>query len=602
MNWYKNIKVRSKLLVAFIVILALSLSAGVFSVTELHTIDKNYSDAMDLTSNRIEHIFSSRGNFAQTRLYLREIFYPEQTREGLLQLTKLMDSELDALTGNLNELYKIAAPAVQTVLTEILSMVDNYRSDFKDVVGSLLEVEEVSINNDEYVQALVVAREKMNKMVSSYVNNMTETMEKLPGIALNVMVNLANENHTKARRSLYVSIGIYLLLTIITLSLALYIPKLISRPLIALSRFMKKAGTTGDLTLEPEDIRNIRDLSNIKDEIGMTIAGAAALIGHITKISGELETIASGDLTIEVEMLSDKDKMGNSLYLVVESLNRIFGEIDSSTQQVASGSKQVSNGAQDLARGAIEQSESIQHLSYSIAEIAEKTKGNAVTADRTSKLSMEIKENAEKGSRQMNEMMTAVQEINNANHSISKIIKTIDDIAFQTNILALNAAVEAARAGQHGKGFAVVAEEVRNLAAKSAEAARETGNMIQNTMEKAEFGASIAGETATSFTEIVDGINKSGDLIAEIARASEEQSHGISQINNNIEQVTHIVQQNSATAQESAAASEEMSSQSDVLKEMIAQFQIKKAKPFDGELQEFEIQAPKRLNAHRTSR
>ncbi len=175
----------------------------------------------------------------------------------------------------------------------------------------------------------------------------------------------------------------------------------------------------------------------------------------------------------------------------------------------------------------------------------------------------------------MDDMIKSVKDINEASQSIGKVIKTIDDIAFQTNILALNAAVEAARAGQHGKGFAVVAEEVRNLSAKSAQAAKDTESLIEDSMQKAQHGVQIAGETASSLSEIVSGINQSSALITEIARASEEQSMSISQINTGIDQVAKVVQQNSATAEESAAASEEMSSQSAVLQELISQFKLR---------------------------
>jgi methyl-accepting chemotaxis protein len=175
----------------------------------------------------------------------------------------------------------------------------------------------------------------------------------------------------------------------------------------------------------------------------------------------------------------------------------------------------------------------------------------------------------------MNEMTSAVKDINQASQSIGKVIKVIDDIAFQTNILALNAAVEAARAGQHGKGFAVVAEEVRNLAAKSADAARETGTLIANSTEKAELGSRIAGETAASLAEIVSGISESNQFINEIAQSSEQQSSGIEQINSGISQVAHVVQQNSATAEESAAASEEMNGQSSMLEGLISRFKLR---------------------------
>ena len=372
-----------------------------------------------------------------------------------------------------------------------------------------------------------------------------------------------------------INIALIVLAVFICVFLGLYISSIISKPLVVLAAFMKKAGSTGDISLTQLDIETISKYSGNKDEIGQTIDGASAFIRHVTTIAGELKHIANGDLTIEIGLLSDKDTMGKSVKQVVDNLNNMFERISYSTNMVSTSAEQVADGALYLAQGANEQATAIAQLSSTIAEISEKTKANAGTAEETSKLSETIIQDAEKGSRKMDEMIMAVSEINEASKGISKIIKTIDDIAFQTNILALNAAVEAARAGHHGKGFAVVAEEVRSLAAKSALAAKDTGSMIQNTMEKAELGSSIVEETAVSLKEIVSGITEASQLVTEIARYSEEQSLGVSQINIGIDQVAQVIEHNRTTAQQSAAASEEMSGQSSKLERMISQFKLK---------------------------
>lgn len=277
---------------------------------------------------------------------------------------------------------------------------------------------------------------------------------------------------------------------------------------------------------------------------------------------------ARGKKEGHIEIVQDITKMVDSQKAQTELVNRIR-EVSGAFVEA---SRQIADGAQSLAQGSTQQAAAVEQLSSSISEVSNKTKDNAILAGKAANLANTIRSNAEKGSRQMDEMMTAVREINDASQGISKVISVIDNIAFQTNILALNAAVEAARAGQHGKGFAVVAEEVRSLASKSADAARETGGMIENSMKKAELGSRIAGETAVSLVDIVMGIKESSQLVSDIARSSEEQALGIEQINKGIDQVAQVVQQNSATAEQSAAASEELSGQSSVLQELLNDF------------------------------
>ncbi|MDR1692038.1 MAG: methyl-accepting chemotaxis protein [Oscillospiraceae bacterium] len=357
---------------------------------------------------------------------------------------------------------------------------------------------------------------------------------------------------------------------------AVLISGMVDKPLALLTAFMRRAGTTGNLTPRPEDLRLLAKFSNRKDELGQTIAATDAFLRRVIEVSAKLEAVAGGDLTAELAPLGEQDALGVSLQTMTENLNEMFRNIQTSSSQVSVGASQVADGAQALAQGASQQAATIEELSGSISEIAERTQVNADMAGQAAKLAETIKQGAEKGSLHMDEMMDAVKAIHEASQAIGKVIKAIDGIAFQTNILALNASVEAARAGEHGKGFAVVAGEVRSLAVKSANAAKETEALIANSIEKAELGVRIAGNTSESLTEIVLGVNESSRLVADIARQSEAQSAGISQINEHIDQVAQVVQQNSATAEQSAAASQEMSGQSEMLRDLISRFKVKR--------------------------
>jgi methyl-accepting chemotaxis protein len=313
--------------------------------------------------------------------------------------------------------------------------------------------------------------------------------------------------------------------------------------------------------------------------IGLGIFISRMISNPVKKMVTIADKVAQGDLNVNINF-DTKDEIGSlatAFKKMSDNLNEVLSNISSASEQVAAGSKQVSDSSIALSQGSTEQASSIEELTASIEEISSQTQLNAQNASQANQLAETAKSNALKGNEQMNAMLKAMDEINVSSSSISKIIKVIDDIAFQTNILALNAAVEAARAGQHGKGFAVVAEEVRNLAARSANAAKETTDMIEGSIKKVEGGTKIAKDTSSALNEIVEDIEKVASLVNGIAAASNEQATGAEQINQGIMQVSQVVQNNSATSEESAAASEELSSQAELLREMVGKFKLKKA-------------------------
>ena len=282
-----------------------------------------------------------------------------------------------------------------------------------------------------------------------------------------------------------------------------------------------------------------------------------------------------GDFNISATepFVGDFENIEKSFMKFSKEMSSTLEQINLASEQVASGSEQVSCGAQMLAQGATEQAASIEDLSNIINVISEDIIQNANNAKEANELAQRTGNSIVLSNEKMREMTIAMNDISDKSNEISKIIKTIDDIAFQTNILALNAAVEAARAGSAGKGFAVVADEVRNLAQKSAEAAKDTAVLIAGTVESVENGSKIADDTAKSLLEIVDDATKTVQMMVDITDASEKQASS-RQHRESISQISSVVQTNSATAEESSAASEELTGQSQLLKDLVSGFKL----------------------------
>ncbi|KAF5046299.1 MAG: methyl-accepting chemotaxis protein [Sedimentibacter saalensis] len=347
----------------------------------------------------------------------------------------------------------------------------------------------------------------------------------------------------------------------------------IADPIIACAERLKLL-SEGDLHTEVPKTKSKDETAVLLNSLEKTIVELNAIIQDI---SHHLGAIVNGDLTqfVDKEYLGDFEPIKDSVVQIVKSLNYIFKNINISAEQVASGSEEVAEGSQVLTQGATEQASSIEELAATINEITEQIISNAKSAQQAKIISEETASDVNNGTKYMELMIEAMDEINSSSVQIGKIIKAIEDIAFQTNILALNAAVEAARAGSAGKGFAVVADEVRNLASKSAEAAKNTTQLIENSLNAISKGAKIADETVESFKMIVNKTNETVSIVESIAEASQQQALGATQINSGIEQISSVVQTNSATAEESAAASQELSSQAAVLKGLIEDIKLR---------------------------
>ena len=392
----------------------------------------------------------------------------------------------------------------------------------------------------------------------------TDSTNKIVGMICATKDRETIKDYISHRQTFIVAIAV--LIYILCIFFATVVTKRrIQYPLNALSEVAKKMAK-GDINVHINRTTN-DELGDLAEDFKMMIKTIGEQV-HIT------EQVAEGDLTATYKKASDDDTLGTAIVKMLRDNNRNLSTIRDAAARMTSGANEVASASNSLAQGTTQQASAIEEITVSIEEIANGAKVNADDANKANELVQNTKDGAIRGNEQMKQMIAAMQDINESSENISKIMKVIDDISFQTNILALNASVEAARAGVHGKGFAVVADEVRSLANKSAEAAKDSAVMIEDSIKKVEVGSKLAVETAAALEVILESVENIASIVSNIAEASVNQASSVGQVNAGITQIADVVQTNSATSEQCAAASAELSSLAGQLQNAVGKYKL----------------------------
>lgn len=560
-NYIRNLKIRLKLYVLIGVALIGMLIIGGMS---FYLMGRMNDMTSDITTSWLPSIDTARDLTATlSNIRLNELAY----------LTAISD---DVEASSLQYLQKEKGD-MDTLLATYKELIDEEESGFYDNAMNLWT--QYSAADEEMVELAKEGRTAEARAILE--GECVELYNSLNGAFNDIVAYNTEGGDAAAEESSFLYKTAICLMAVVIIAIILVgvffsfvVIRLIKTPISEIEKAAIKMAE-GDLDVEIS--------YTSKDELGVLAAQVRRLIHKLQVIIDDenkfLAKMAAGDFTVdsvcEGEYTGGFHPLLVSFRGIAEKLNDTMLQISQSSSQVASGSDQVSNGAQALSQGATEQASSVQELAATINEISDKVNQNADNARQANATAGSVSAEMNVCNEKMQQMIQAMGDISNCSSEIGKIIKTIEDIAFQTNILALNAAVEAARAGAAGKGFAVVADEVRNLASKSAEASQNTSVLIENSLKAVENGTQIADETAHSLLQAVNDVNEMTGIIGQISEASSNQADAISQITMGIDQISSVVQTNSATAQESAAASEELSSQSQLMKSLVGKFRLK---------------------------
>lgn len=557
-------KLGQKLILSFLIVVVISSAATVFALTNLLTADGAYSNALadyGLSQGDIGNFLASVNEGRSISRDMILLSGQADKEDAVQRLNTAVAAELDpylkAIAAKLSP--DPSAQAYYKAITDNLALYHQKRDE-----GIQLGLQG---KTDE-------AGRVLQKEAEPYYDKVKAAAQGLMSLYESNGKELSNKLTAQSRLSVFIVGIIAVAAVVVSILIATYMSRSIAHPIKKYSERLL-ALSAGDLSSPVPEILG-------KDEIGILADATRELVAKISIIMGDLMRVlhemSTGNLNVSSMFPYQADfiPLQTSIEQIIVSLNDALGHISLSADQIAASSDQVSSGAQALAQGTTEQAASVEELVATITEISRQVKDNANHAQNASAQSDRAANEIKEGNQKMRELIAAMGEISGSTQEIGKVIKTIEDIAFQTNILALNAAVEASRAGAAGKGFAVVADEVRNLAGKSAEAAKGTTALIEKVVTSVKKGSVFADEAAKSLFTMVQSATAVSEAIKQISLASASQANAITQVTMSVDQISAVVQTNSATAEEGAAASEELSGQAQIMRDMVERFELKR--------------------------
>ena len=556
----KDMKIKKRLIGGFLLVIGISVAIIVAALLQMNSQRAAYNDILKYEVGASDLISEIRLDAAIAARNVRDMaLKPGDSSNSELEtsVNELL-SDMDNKLKELEEIY----PLDKAQLQEYITTVNKWGDELPAILNA--------INRGDGETAVSLIKNNCTPQL----NDMATKAKAIDGLLTQAQDDAADAQERNSLISIGVIIAVMVVATILALGTAFKLVKGIMEPTEEVRKALM-GFSEGKLDI-PVNYESKNELGDMCNALRSSQDTLSAVIEDICYLLGEM---ANGNFDVRSRAT---DKYVGALGAVLESIRKInnnlsdtLAQIDLSAEQVSSGSEQVSTGAQSLAQGATEQASAVEELSATISEIANGAKKNAENGETAMRQSQESGNLVLESAKYMEEMVEAMGSISQSSQEIGRIISTIENIAFQTNILALNAAVEAARAGSAGKGFAVVADEVRNLATKSDQAAKATKELIDHSIESVQSGNEIVKKVSDALSKTVEASNLAMGSLKEITKAVEAEAESISQVTEGIDQISSVVQTNSATSEESAAASEELSSQASLMKELMAKFKLR---------------------------